>query len=84
MPVFFRKKKESVHAHLEKEEFLALLVNSFQRIHCLSPTITIFYISFLFHLNAVKSPISYVSCAFANVRKSYPRSAIPHKTFPLC
>lgn len=60
-----------MHAHLGKEDFLTFLVNTVQRSHCLSPIITIFYITFLFHLNAVKSAVRHVSCAFANDRKSY-------------
>lgn len=68
---FVRKKKESVPALLGKEDFLTLLVNGFQRSHCLFAITTIFYNTFLFHLNAVKSAVRHVSCAFANDRKSY-------------
>lgn len=81
------RKIEPVQTALQKEEFLALLANSSQKSWTCCPLFPVTAdrsVALLFPVGAVKSPVTLVSCAFAEVRKSSCLSAVPHKGFTPC
>jgi len=69
--------------HIEKEEWEPTLLVNLEKSIAISHNKKN-YIVFLFHLNSVKSPVRYASCAFANIGKSYFLATIPRKELTIC